>query len=285
MFRLHRDAVLIWTLRGCAALGMALLAVVVLFLIRESIPALINQGGTAFFSDEGWYPVEGAFNLTPMLWGTLLTASGAAILAFPLGLLSAIFCHYYAPPPIGILYRRVIEMMAGIPSVVYGFWGLMALVPLINTWHAPGLSLLTGMLVLTLMILPTVAVLADAGFAAIPRDYLRSAQALGLSRWRTVWDLALPIARSSVLAAIVLALARALGETMAVLMVTGNLVETPRSVFDPVRTLTANIALEMAYAMGDHRSALFVTGLVLMVIVALLVSLAARGSKIHVHAL
>lgn len=275
-----KDRALLWALRACALVAALVLLLVLVFLGLESWPALRQLGLVRFVTDPGWHPagqaVDGAFNLLPMLWGTLIAACGAVLLATPLGVLSAVFCHFYAPPPVARLYRRLIELLAGIPSVVYGFWGLVVLVPLIRELHPPGPSLLAGILVLTLMILPTLALMADAALAAVPRHYLSGATALGLSRWATVCQVALPAARSGVLTGVILQTGRALGETMAILMVCGNIVQTPGSLFDPIRTLTANMALEMAYATGDHRAALFVSGLLLLALVMALVA-AAEG--------
>jgi phosphate transport system permease protein len=195
-----------------------------------------------------------------------------------------VFCRFYAPLPAGRLYHRAIEILAGIPSVVYGFWGLMVLVPAINQWHAPGASLLAGVLVLTLMILPTIALTANAAIRALPQQYLLNSTALGLSRWSTVWNVVLPVVRGGIVSGVVLGLGRALGETMAVLMVTGNVVNNAGSVFEPIRTLTANIALEMAYALGTHRAALFVSGSLLMVMIIILMILAGKLEKRHVPA-
>lgn len=167
-----------------------------------------------------------------------------------------------------MLYQRLIELLAGIPSVVYGFWGLVVLVPLINQLHPPGSSLLAGILILSLMILPTVTLVASSSFASVPASYFHSARALGLGQWAIVWGVVLPASKSGLIAGVVLATGRALGETMAVLMVCGNVVQVPDSLFAPVRTLTANMALEMGYATANHRSALFVSGLILMAVIA-----------------
>ena len=211
-----------------------------------------------------------------MLWGTLLTTLGAVALATPLGLLSAIFCRFYAPPAISMVYRRIMELLAGIPSVVYGFWGLIVLVPIIASFAPPGASLLAGILILTLMIVPTIALFADAAIANVPSAYLNGSAALGMSRWGSLWGVILPAARNGIYTGVILATGRAIGETMALLMVCGNVVQVPDSLFAPMRTLTANIALEMAYALGDHRGALFVSGLLLMAMVSVLVALADR---------
>jgi len=257
---------------------------IAMFLVIESLPALGHVGLVRFFTDLSWHPAEGLYNLTPMLWGTLCAMAGSVLVATPLGVLSAVFCHYYAPPVLVRPYRRIIELLAGIPSVVYGFWGLVVLVPLLGKIQPPGPSLLAGIVILTIMILPTIALMADASLANIPREYLRGAAALGLSRWATVRGVVFPAAKSGLFTGVILETGRAIGETMAILMVCGNVVQTPTSLFDPIRTLTANIALEMAYALGDHRSALFVSGLVLMLLIVALVATAEVISKGRIYA-
>ena len=274
---------LLWCLRGCAIVAGAILLLIVVFLVAESLPVLRHVGLAPFFSDSAWHPAEKLYNLTPMLWGTLFAMIGAVLVATPLGILSAVFCHYYAPPVVARLYRRLIELLAGIPSVVYGFWGLVSLVPLIAKVRPPGTSLLAGIIILTIMILPTIALMADAALAAVPQQLLRGAAALGLSRWATIRGIVFPSAKSGLFTGVILETGRAIGETMAVLMVCGNVVEMPRSAFDPVRTLTANIALEMSFALGDHRSALFVSGLLLMAIIVALAVAAEVISKERIY--
>ena len=266
----HEDLLLVWLLKVLGAIAGLITLLILGFLIREALPVLGEVGIKAFFSDESWNPSQESYNLVPMIWGTVLTASGAVLLATPLGIISALFCQYYAPKAIAIIYRRLIELLAGIPSVVYGFWGLVVLVPLINWLHPPGTSLLAGIMILTLMILPTIALIADATFAEVPQEYLLGASALGLSSWGTIWQIVLPVSKSGLMTGVILEIGRAVGETMAVLMVCGNVVQTPKGIFDPVRTLTANIALEMAYALDNHRSALFVSGLLLLSVIIVL---------------
>ncbi len=270
-FRSRTDRLLVWILRGLTAIAGAIVVLIVVFLVLEALPVLRRVGLARFFTDPAWHPAEGFYNVLPMLWGTLFAMLGSVLIATPLGILSAVFCHYYAPEWVAGLYRRLIELLAGIPSVVYGFWGLVVLVPLIGRLHPPGPSLLAGILILTIMILPTIALMADASLAKVPPEYLRGAAALGLGRWSTVRRVVFPAARSGLFTGVILETGRAIGETMAILMVCGNVVQTPKSVFDPIRTLTANIALEMAYALGDHRAALFVSGLVLMAMIVALV--------------
>jgi phosphate transport system permease protein len=284
----RRDAALLWTLRALAAVSGAIVLFIAYFLTTESLPVLRDVGVARFFSDPSWHPRAGAtagtFNLAPMVIGSLLATLGAILLAAPLGVASAVFCQYYASARLARLYRQLIGLLAGIPSVVYGFWGLVVLVPILRTLAPPGQSLLAGILILALMILPTVALIADGALANVPRAYLLGASALGLSRFSTIVRVALPAARSGLVTAAILGAGRAMGETMAILMVCGNVVALPGSVFDPVRTLTANIALEMAYAVGDHRSALFLTGLVLLVLVAALVGATSRLARVDAHA-
>jgi len=286
MSRFPTDAIFIWTLRSAGALAALLVALIVVFLIVDSAPALQALGGR-MFTDSSWYPdtraSEGSFGLMPMIWGTLAVTIGSVLLAAPAAVASAVFCRFYAPPGIASVYRRLIELLAGIPSVVYGFWGLVVLAPLIARLHPPGPSLLAGILILALMILPTIALIADASIGAVARSHIEGAAALGMGRWTIVRSIALPEAAPGIITGVILGAARAIGETMAVLMVCGNIVKTPDSLFDPVRTLTANIALEMGYALGDHRSALFASGLLLMAVVIVLIALAeiaARGRRI-----
>jgi phosphate transport system permease protein len=277
------DQIFVWLLRGVAALAGSVLVLIVMFLIIESIPALQHVGLARFFTDSSWHPAakaaEGFYNLAPMLAGTMFAMAGAVLLATPLGILSALFCHYYAPPMIARQYRRVIELLAGIPSVVYGFWGLVVLVPLLRHIEPSGLSLLAGIIILTVMILPTVALMADAAMANVPQHYLQGAAALGLSRWAILRGVVFPASKAGLFTGVILASGRAIGETMAILMVCGNIVQTPKNLFEPIRTLTANIALEMAYALGDHRTALFFSGVLLMLIIIALVGLAEHLTK------
>lgn len=270
----------ILVLAAATAIGMLLL--IVLFLIRESWPALQHLGAFRFVTDNGWHPLEGAFNLAPMLIATIAASVGAILFAAPLGIATAVFAHFYAPPIIASAFKRMVALLAGIPSVVFGLWGLTVLVPIITKWQPPGANLMAGILILAFMILPTVALTADAALKTVPESHLRGANALGISRSGIILNVAIPAARSGIIGGILLATARALGETMAVLMVAGNVVQVPTSLFDPVRVLTANIALEMAYATSDHRAALFVSGLALMLLVVGLAAMAGKlGGRLH----
>lgn len=260
--------------RGLLGLGLVMpgvMGLLGLFLLREAAPFLLHVPPWRLFTDPSWNPLEQVYNVLPMLVGTLLVSTGALLLAAPLGIISAIFCRFYAPAPLARAYRGVLELLGGVPSVVFGLWGMMALVPLLSRLHPPGASLLAGMLVLALMLIPTLLLLADAAFAQVPADYLQAAAALGLSRWATVRGVVLPITWRSVRSGMHLQFGRAVGETTVVLMVCGNVVQVPSSIFSPIRTVTANIALEMSYAQGDHRAALFSGGLVFVLLILLLV--------------
>jgi len=270
LFLYVTDKLVLIVLRLGAMIAALVMLLILIFLLTESWPALIQITPTRFITDASWHPLEGTYNLTPMLSGTLLASVGALVLAIPLGLASALFIVFYASARLATSYRRLIELLAGIPSVVFGFWGLTTLVPLIAQLHPPGASLLAAILILTLMILPTITLTAFSALQAVPDEFLHGATALGLSRWGMIYGVALPAARIGIVSGIMLAAGRAIGETMAVLMVAGNVVQHPAGLFDSIRTLAANIALEMAYAMGDHRAVLFVTGLLLMLLVIIL---------------
>lgn len=279
-----RDRRLLWVLTFSAVIAAGLLLLILLFLGTEAWPVISSVGISSFFLDRSWYPTEGTFGMTPMLAASMGMSALAVLIAAPLGVASALFCRFYAPPVVARFYRWTVVLLAGIPSVVLGLWGLTALVPLINELSPPGTSLLAGSVVLALMIFPTIALTTEAALTSVSQSYWNGAAALGLRREAIVLGVALPAARSSIAAGVLLASARALGETMAVLMVSGNVVQLPLSIFDPVRTLTANIALEMAYATGNHRASLFVSGLALTLVVLALAAAARRSGGQVVHA-
>jgi len=255
-----------------AALCALVVSAVILTVVSGAWPALKELGPKRFLFDTGWHPAEGLYGMAPIIVGSLAVVSGAILIATPFGILSALFLNFYAPRIVGNLYRSALELLGGIPSVVFGLWGMTTVVPLLRRIHSPGSGLLAGSLVLSLMIIPTFASLADAAVRAVPSSLYASSLALGLRRWHALWTVVLPSARSGLAAALVLQTGRAVGETMVVLMVCGNIPLLPKGLFDPIRTLTANVALEMPYALGIHRSALFVSGLVvLMLVVGLMV--------------
>jgi phosphate transport system permease protein len=270
LFRLNVDDTLAVILRLTAGVAAGIVLLIVLFVVLESAPALTEIGVKRMLTDGDWRPraVEHPqFGVLPMLAASALITVAALLIAVPLGLAGALFSQFYAPRGAGRAFEQLVELLAGVPSVVFGFWGLVVLVPMINRIHPPGHSLLAGSLVVSLMVLPTVLLTATAALRAVPADHLRAAAALGMGRWAIVRGVVLPIAQPGIASGVVLAAARAVGETMAVVMVCGNVVRFPHSIFDPVRTITANIAMEMGDATHAHRAALFATGLLLIVLV------------------
>jgi phosphate transport system permease protein len=185
-----------------------------------------------------------------------------------LGVACAVFLCELTPPSVSLVLRPTIQLLAAIPSVIYGFWGLIVLVPLIrDTLGGPGLSVLAGSLVLGIMILPTIISISEDSLRALPRTFKEGALSLGATHWQTIWRVLLPASRSGIVASVILGMGRAIGETMAMIMILGNAVQMPHSILDSTRTLTTNIGIEMGYATGDHRQALFATGVVLFFIV------------------
>lgn len=268
-----------WTLRAGALSSLLILALICVFLLIRSAPFFSQVGAAALWEDTGWYPLDGDFRILALLAGTVAVAAGAVLLAAPLGVLLGLFGRYYAPAPLARIYRSLIELLAGVPSVVYGLWGLVVLVPMIARWVPPGASVLAGILVLALMVLPLMVLMVDTAIAQLPRRWLDAGHALALSRTGMIRHVILPAIRPAIRSGAVLQTGRALGETMAVLMVCGNVIQVPGSWFEPARTLTANIALEMAYATGQHQQALMVCGLLLFLMAATLVLLADTGHR------
>ena len=279
----RRDWLLLWCLRVCATVSAGVIIVIGWFVVSEAIPALGDPGIARLFSDESWHPTSSQFNLIPMAVGTLAATVGSLLLTAPLGIGSALFLRFYAPASMAWFYRRVIEVLAGVPSVVYGLWGLTVVVPMIAEVSplGQGQSLLAGVLILTMMTLPTVTIAADTAIGAVPADQVRAAAALGFRRRAIAWSVVIPAARNGIVSGVLLQVGRALGETMAVLMICGNIVQVPGNVFAPVRTLTANIALEMGYADDRHRSVLFVSGLMLLLMIVGIMLVAQLANSKH----
>jgi phosphate transport system permease protein len=264
---------LLWSM---AALAVATIFGVILILSLGAWPVLRQAGPAAFLSGLEWHPSAREYSLIPMIAGTFAVSFGALVIAGPLGIICAILTRFYASESVANLFRIILQLLAGIPSVVYGLWGLSVLVPRIADLGGAGPSILAGVIILAVMVLPTVAVMADTALRQQSPALYQGGIALGLPRYRVLWQIVLPAAGSKLVAAGILGLARALGETMAVLMVTGNAIALPTNMLSSIRTLAANIALEMAYALDLHRAALFATGLMLMVIVLAMLGLADR---------
>ncbi|MBC7339301.1 MAG: phosphate ABC transporter permease subunit PstC [Firmicutes bacterium] len=248
--------------------SLSLLALIALFIFAGGVPILAEVGVEQFLLGTRWAPTRGHYGILPMIAGSLWVTGGALVLGVPIALACAIYLSEIASEPVGRLIKPALELLAGIPSVVYGFLGLVILVPLIRVLlGGPGFSVLAASCVLAVMILPTVTSVSYDALRAVPATYREGSLALGATRWQTIRMSVLPAARSGILAGIILGMGRAIGETMAVIMVAGNATLIPVSPLDPVRTLTSNIALELGYAAGKHREALFATGVVLFLII------------------
>lgn len=251
--------------------AVAMILLITFFIFREGVPLVARVGVWDFIASTRWAPTQGAFGILPMIVGSLQVTLLAIVLGGAVGLACALFLFEFAPRGSIRFLKPMIELLAGIPSVVYGFIGVVVLVPFIRrTLGGPGFSVLAAAVILGIMILPTVIAISLDALAAVPREYKEGSLALGATRWQTLYRVMLPAARSGLVAGIILGMGRAIGETMAVIMVAGNALTIPTSLLTPVRTLTSNIALEMGYAAGDHQAALFATGMVLFVIIAIL---------------
>jgi len=255
--------------------ALSALALITIFIVAEGVPIIGKVGVLKFVFGMKWAPTQGYFGIFPMIIGSISVTLGAVILGVPIALCCAIFLAEYAPALMRNVLRPAIQMLAGIPSVVYGFWGLVFVVPAIRNYlGGPGLSILAGSIILAIMILPTVISISEVSLLALPPLYKEGALALGATQWQTIRHVLVPAAKSGIAAAIILGVGRAVGETMAVIMVLGNAVAMPSSILDPARTLTTNIGIEMGYASGEHQQALFATGIVLLIIIMILNSVA-----------
>ncbi|MCL2343282.1 MAG: phosphate ABC transporter permease subunit PstC [Firmicutes bacterium] len=251
-----------------ALMSIAMLALITVFIVINGAPIIGKVGVLNFVFGMKWAPSKGDFGIFPMIVGSVAVTLGAAVIGVPIGLCCAIFLAEFAPEKVRNVFRPAIQLLAGIPSVVYGFWGLLFIVPFIRNYlGGPGLSILAGSIILGIMILPTVISISEVSLLALPRQYKEGSLALGLTHWQTIRSVLLPAAKSGLVSAVILGLGRAIGETMAVIMVLGNAVAIPSSILDPVRTLTTNIGIEMGYASGEHKQALFATGIVLFIII------------------
>lgn len=251
--------------------SVAVLALIIVFIFKEGAPALAKVGVWKFVTGAKWSPGKGEFGILPMVIGSFYVTFGALLIGVPLGLGTALYLSEFASRKAAAALKPLVEILAGIPSVVFGFIGLTVVVPFIrDRLGGPGFSVLASALVLGIMILPTMVSVSYDALRAVPKSYREGMLAVGADLWQTVTFVVLPAAKSGILAAGILAMGRAVGETMAVIMVAGNAAVIPVSLLDPVRTMTSNIALEMGYAAGLHRQALFATGIALFVVIAVL---------------
>ncbi len=263
-----------------ACSSTAILALIALFIFKEGVPIMARSGLGNFLAGETWAPLQGQFGILPFIYGSIWVTVGALVLGVPLGVACAVYLAEFAPRKWAVILKPAIELLAGIPSVVYGFLGVMWLAPLVRAHlGGPGLSIFSASCVLAIMILPTIVGISVDSLQAVPKSYKEGSLALGATEWQTTWSVLLPAARNGILAGVILGMGRAVGETMAVIMISGNATQIPHSILDSVRTLTANIAIEMGYAIGDHRQALFATGVVLFVFIMILNAVALRVAR------
>lgn len=257
-------------------------ALICIFLFANGVPAIAEIGLPEFLLGQKWKPSNQLFGILPFILGSIYVTAGSILIGVPMALLLAVFLVFYCPKRLYPALKAMVHLMAGIPSVVYGFFGLVVIVPAMNALTGKdGSTMLTASLLLGIMILPTVTGVAESALQSVPQNYYEGALALGATRERSVFCTVFPAARSGILAGVVLGIGRSIGETMAVIMVAGNQTWMPRGLLKGVRTMTTNIVMEMGYAADLHREALIATGVVLFVFIFLLnlcVSLLKRRS-------
>ncbi len=260
---------IVFLLTACVSIAAVILICV--FLFANGIPAIGKIGVFNFLLGTKWHPENNVYGIFPMILGSIYVTAGALIIGVPIGLLTSIFMARFCPKRIYKPIKAGIDLMAGIPSVVYGFFGLVVIVPFVrDNFGGRGFSVLTASILLGLMILPTIISVAESSIRAVPESYYEGALALGASHERSVFFTVVPAAKSGILAGIVLGIGRAIGETMAVMMVAGNQAVIPKSLTDGVRTLTTNIVMEMGYSADLHREALIATAVVLFVFILII---------------
>ena len=252
---------------------VSILAVIVIcyFLFDQGLPAMVEIGVSDFLTGTLWKPLEGHFGIFPMIVGSIYVTAGAIILGVPVGLLCAIFMAKFCPRRIYSVLKPAVDLLAGIPSIVYGFFALMVIVPVVQELTGTsGKGILTASIMLAIMILPTIVSVSEASIRAVPESYYEGSLALGATHERSVFFATVPAAKSGIMAGVILGVGRAIGETMAVSMVAGNQPILPDSILSGVRTMTANVIIEMGYAEGLHREALIATAVVLFVFILII---------------
>lgn len=260
---------LVFLAAACASI--ALVAMICVFLFGNGLPTIFKIGVTDFFFGQTWRPNNDLYGILPMILGSAYVTLGAIVVGVPIGILTAVFMARFCPESMYKFLKPAIELLAGIPSVVYGFFGLVVMVPFIrDNIGGTGSSMLTASLLLGMMILPTLISVAEAALRAVPNSYYEGALALGAGHVRSVFFTIVPAAKSGIMAAIILGLGRAVGETMAVIMVAGNQARMPQGLLEGVRTMTTNIVIEMGYAADMHRDALIATAVVLFVFILII---------------
>ena len=267
-----------------ACTSIAAVALICLFLFANGIPAIGKIGVFDFLLGTTWKPLNNEFGIFPMILGSIYVTAGAIVIGVPIGILCAIYMARFCPKKLYKILHPAVELLAGIPSIVYGFFGLVVIVPIVQDLFnlSSGKNMLTASILLGIMILPTIISVCESSIRAVPDSYYEGSLALGATHERSVFFTVVPAAKSGILAGIILGVGRAIGETMAVIMVAGNNAVMPKSIFSGVRTLTANIVMEMGYATDLHREALLGTGVVLFVFI-LIINLSFSALKRRNH--
>lgn len=256
-----------------ATLSIFAIVLIFYFIFQGALPFLARNGVWDFLTSSDWRPTASTpqYGIFPMLIGSLIITFGAIIIGVPIGILTAVFMAYFCPPKLYHVTKSALNLMAAIPSIVYGFFALQLLVPFSRMlFGGTGLSIITASILLGIMILPTVISLSEAAIRSVPRSYYDASIGLGATHERSVMTVIVPAAKSGILSSVILGIGRAIGETMAVILVAGNQPAIPRGLTDGIRTLTTNIVLEMGYASGEHREALIATAAVLFVIILII---------------
>ena len=254
-----------------ACTSILAVALICLFLFANGIPGMMKIGLADFLLGQTWKPGNNIYGILPMIIGSIYVTAGAILIGVPIGVLTAIFMARFCPDNLHRVMKPAVDLLAGIPSIVYGFFGLVVLVPfMLNNFGGSGKTVITASIILGIMILPTIISVSEAALRAVPENYYEGALALGATHERSVFAACVPAAKSGILAAIILGIGRAIGETMAVIMVAGNQAKIPDGLLSGVRTMTANIVLEMGYAADLHREALISTGVVLFVFILII---------------
>lgn len=254
-----------------ACVSIIFVVLICVFLFANGIPAMKEIGLFQFLGGEKWKPGNDIYGILPMIYGSIYVTAGAIMIGVPIGILSAVYLARFCPPSLYKVIKPGIELLAGIPSVVYGFFGLVVLVPFIREhFSGNGNSILTASILLGIMILPTIIGVSESAIRAVPNKYYEGSLALGATHERSVYCTIVPAAKSGIMAGVILGIGRAIGETMAVIMVAGNQARMPKGIFKGIRTLTGNIVIEMGYATDLHREALIATGVVLFVFILII---------------
>ena len=258
-----------------AILSVIIILLIIGFIVVEGMPAIEQIGFFNFIFGMKWAPKDEVYGVFPMIIGTLEMMAISLVIAVPLSIGCSVFMTEYANNTMNRILKPTIQSLAGIPSVIYGFFGLVVLVPFIRDhFGGTGFSLIAASIILSIMILPTIISVSEDAIYAVPGAMKEASYGLGATKWQTIYKVILPTAAPGIVTAIILGMGRAIGETMAVIMVAGNVAQIPGSIFEPVRVLTSNIALEMGYAIDLHYNALFATGIILLIVIMILIAIA-----------